>query len=157
MSSINTSNLGGPFTGFVSKPTAKNQKDSEHATMRHVLRSAWNTRYATENVNGYKPRIGSFRAVNNAGDYLGRVHYSCGGPNPTSSRKAGLQRRIGSMWSNCDGTNVPPSTCNVKYVYDSSDYIKFKKQRAYNVNYNDVAYGGGARATEAHAIRAVRH
>jgi hypothetical protein len=156
MSTVNTSNLGGPFAGYVSKPIAMRQKGGEHSTIRHVLRSAWNTGYATQNVNGYKPRIGEFRAINNAGDYLGRVQYSCGGPNPTNTQKAGLRRKIGRMWSNCDSTGVPASSCNVKYVYDSSDYIKFKKLRAHNLNYNDVAYGGGARSTEFTTLNRVR-
>jgi hypothetical protein len=156
MSTIKTNNLGGPFTGYVAKPTSSKQKDGEHSTIRHVLRSAWNTKYASQNVNGYKPRIGEFRAINNAGDYLGRVQYSCGGPNPTSTRKPGLSRRIGSIWSNCDTTGIPPSSCNVKYVYDSSDYIKFKKLRAHNVNYNDAGYEGTGRSSEYTAINRVR-
>ena len=30
----------------------------------------------------------------------------------------------------------------MRYVPDSSDYIKFRKQRAVNVNYNDMKNGG---------------
>ena len=37
---------------------------------------------------------------------------------------------------------VPASNTNVKYVPDASDYIKYKRQAAYNKNYNDVTYGG---------------
>jgi hypothetical protein len=39
-----------------------------------------------------------------------------------------------------DGTGIPSSTCNVKYVYDGSDYIKFKKNQAINRTYNDYAF-----------------
>ena len=56
--------------------------------------------------------------------------------------KAGKGRRFGSMIDNCDGTNIPSSTCNVKWVADSSDYTKFRKQQAYNRNYNDLTFGG---------------
>ena len=33
-------------------------------------------------------------------------------------------------------------TGNPKYVYDSSDYIRFKKLQANNRNYNDLSFGG---------------
>jgi hypothetical protein len=33
-------------------------------------------------------------------------------------------------------------TGNAKYVYDSSDYIRFKKLQASNRNYNDRSFGG---------------
>jgi hypothetical protein len=46
------------------------------------------------------------------------------------------------MFNLCDGTNVPASSCNVKFVADSSDYVTYKKQRAVNVNYNDKSFGG---------------
>jgi hypothetical protein len=42
----------------------------------------------------------------------------------------------------CDGTGVEGASCNSAYVYDSSDYIRFKKLRAMNQNYNDLANGG---------------
>lgn len=32
--------------------------------------------------------------------------------------------------------SVPPSACNPKYVYDSSTYMRFKKQKAANYTYN---------------------
>ena len=86
--------------------------------------------------------ITPFRAANNSGDYLGRVHYSCGGPNPTNADKPGWKSRIRNMFNNCDGTGIPPSSCNVKFVADSSDYAKFKKYRAINQVYNDSSFGG---------------
>ena len=46
------------------------------------------------------------------------------------------------MFNNADSTNVPASSCNVKFVADSSDYITFKKQMAVNQNYNDLKFGG---------------
>jgi hypothetical protein len=86
--------------------------------------------------------ITPFRAVNNSGDFLARQQYSCGGPNPTNADKPGWKSRIRNMFSNCDGTGIPPSSTNVKFVADSSDYSKFKKQRAVNLNYNDKSFGG---------------
>jgi len=67
---------------------------------------------------------------------------SCGGPNPTNVDRYKRKNNIGSMFKNCDATNVPASSCNVKYVADSSDYIKFKKQVSCNKTYNDSSFGG---------------
>ena len=134
--------LGGPFNGYSGKQTVTNYKDSEQTTTRQVLRSAWNTRYATGMVNGHARVITPFRAVNNLGDFLSRKNYVCGGPNQVNASKPGMKGRIGSIISTCDQTGVEASNCNPKFVSDSSDYIKFKKQQATNRNYNGSANGG---------------
>ena len=132
--------LGGPFNGYSGKQTVTNYKDSEQTMSRRVLRSAWNTRYAYGTVNEQSRVITPFRAVNNLGDFLSRTNYVCGGPNQVNKSKPGM--RIGSIISACDGTGVEGSTCNPKFVPDSSDYIRFKKQQAMNHNYNDSKNGG---------------
>lgn len=129
--------LGGPYNGYSGKQTVTNFKDSEQTTTRSVLRNAWNTPYATGVVNGRKRVITPFRAVNNLGDFLARQNYVCGGPNQVNASKPGMKSRIGSIISNCDGSNVPASNCNPRFVSDSSDYVRFKKQQAMNRNYND--------------------
>ena len=141
-STISTSNLGGPFQGFSSKQTITNYKTSELTGMRRVLRMGWNTAYATGTVNGNARKITPFRAVNNSGDFLSRKNYSSGGPNPTNASRPGYSRLIGSMFSNPDNSGVPASSCNIKFVADSSEYTKFRKQRANNTNYNDASQGG---------------
>lgn len=118
--------LGGPYNGHSSKQTVSSKRDSESAITRKVLRSSWNTPYATGTYEGEKRVITPFRAVNNLGDFLGRKNYSCGGPN--------------QMTFTCDNSNVPASSTNVKFVPDSSDYIRFRKQQAMNRNYNDSAH-----------------
>jgi hypothetical protein len=92
--------------------------------------------------NGKVPHVGPFRGVNNLGDFLGRVNYSCGGPNPQNAAKPGYGRLIGSVPEQCDGTGITATTCNPKFVSDSSDYVRFKKLRAMNQTYNDLSYGG---------------
>ena len=129
--------LGGPFNGYSGKPTMTNYKGSEQAMTRRVLRSAWNTQYATGVVNGNNRVITPFRAVNNLGDFLSRTNYVCGGPNQVNASKPGWKGRIGSIISNCDSTGVEASSGNHRFVSDSSDYIRYKKQRAMNRNYND--------------------
>lgn len=143
MSNLGGSNLGGgPFNGFSPQQTITSAKDSEHSTVRGILRRSWNGQFATGTSNGLKRITTPFRAVNNSGDFLARVNYSCGGPNPTNMDKPGRGQSIGSIPQNCDGTGVQASSCNVKFVADSSDYTTFKKQQAMNKTYNDLGYGG---------------
>jgi hypothetical protein len=132
--------LGSNLSGIAPKPTIIGKKDSQDALTRRVLRDGWNTAYANDTFNGKNRVITPFRAINNSGDYLSRTNYVCGGPAPLNKSKPGY--RVGSMISRCDTTNVPSSSCNVKFVADSSDYIKFKKQAAINKNYNDNTNGG---------------
>jgi len=139
----NISVLGGGLHGISPKQTITNYKGGDQVISRRIVTKSWNTPYArTSHPNGKARVITPFRAVNNSGDYLARVQYSCGGPNPTNADKPGWKSRIRSMFNNCDGTGIPPSSCNVKFVADSSDYSKFKKYRAINQTYNDSSFGG---------------
>lgn len=140
--SLTGTNLGGGIQGISPKQTVSNYKSSEQVMMRRVLRDGWNTNYARGIVNGRNRVTTPFRAVNNSGDFLGRVNYVCGGPNQVNASYPGWKSRIGSIISQCDGTNIPSSTCNVKFVADSSDYTKFKHQQANNHTYNDNKFGG---------------
>ena len=140
----NTNNLGGPYQGYSGKQSISNYKDGDSVTTRRELRKSWNTSYATGNVNGYNRRIGPFRAVTNSGDFLSRPNYICGGPNPANNTHATPARQLGlgGIMNACDTTNIPSSSCNVKFVADSSDYTKFRRQTACNKNYNDLKFGG---------------
>lgn len=117
---------------------------SIHSRDRSRLREAWNTMtYSDKN-----PAIGSFRRVNNAGDYLSRVNYSCGGPNMLTGTNRKMlhfssNRDGGQSNKDCDGTGIPPSTCNVEYVYDSSDFTRFKRLQAINYGYGGLGTVSG--------------
>ncbi len=142
-----TSNLGGaPYTGYMTQQTQSNQRDGESTAYRRVLRDSWNSRnaQATINSNGtdYNRIVTPFRAVNNSGDYLGRMFYSCGGPNPTNASKPGYKSRIRQVPQQCDATQIEAGSCNPRFVADSSDYIRFRKLRALVKNYDDKGYGG---------------
>jgi hypothetical protein len=139
---IDPTTLGGGKKGVSNKQTMTSFRSSEDATTRGVLRRAWNTAYATGSFADKKRVVGPFRAVNNLGDFLGRTNYSSGGPNTVKTLKAGTKNLGGSVPDNSDGTGVPASSTNVKFVPDSSDYIKYKKQAAMNINYNDSSFGG---------------
>ena len=133
---------GGPYNGWSPVQTMGNEKASEQVMARRVLVKSWNTNYTTGTFNGNNRIVTPFRAVNNLGDFLQRQNYVCGGSNQVNADKPGWKSRIGSIISQCDGTGVPSSSCNVKYVPDSSDYIKYKKLQAQNRNFNDLKNGG---------------
>jgi len=141
--SLGGSNLGkGPYNGFSAKQTIVNYKDSEQTMIRKQLRTAWNTKQAASSINGKNRIITPFRAVNNSGDYLARKNYVCGGPNPNHLPRGGISHRFGSILSNCDGSGIPAASANGKFVPDSSEYVRYRKQRAINSVYNDLGYGG---------------
>lgn len=128
---------------------------------RFALRQAWNTTYPGQLARAKisQPVCTPFRAVNNAGDLLSRKYYSCGGPCQTFQSRPnlkGLRQHFGQIVSQCDGTGVPAAACNIKYVYDSSNYITYKKQSAIAKNYNDITTGGDQSNASQSAIRAIR-
>ena len=149
--------LGGGIPGFIPQALITTNNNNEFVDTRFTLKNAWNTNYAKA-VNKNQSICTPFRAINNAGDLLSRPYYSCGGPCQTFQSRPGmfgLKQRFGHIQDRCDGTGVPPSSCNVKYVYDSSDYIRYAKQKAMNKNYNDVSYGGNNNGSQS-AWRAIR-
>jgi hypothetical protein len=135
-------NLGGGINGISGRQTLNSLRNSENTMTRSILRRGWNTAFARGNVNGYDRVTTPFRAVNNSGDFLGRVNYICGGPNQINASYPGWKSRIGSIISQCDNTNISSSTCNVKFVADSSDYTRFRREKAWNYTYNDIKDGG---------------
>ena len=124
--------------GISAKQTLTNYKDGEQSLDRGVLRRGWNQINAIGEINGYKRVITPFRAVNNLGDFLARPNYVCGGPNQVNASKPGWKGHIGSIISQCDGSGVEGASCNPRFVSDSSDYVRFRKLRAMNKNYNDI-------------------
>jgi len=139
--------------GIMPRPTINQDKTEDYHQTRFLLRQAWNTKYISQ-LGAYKRVLTPFRAVNNAGDLLCRKNYSCGGPSQVASSRPGLSGlRIGAIFSNCDGTNVPGSSCNPKYVYDSSNYTTYLKQKANVKNYNDTSFAGNHYNTSQSALR----
>ena len=132
---MSSSIVGGPRTGNFNR-------SGEQVVSRRIVTKSWNTVNAQDSINGNNRVITPFRAVNNSGDYLARKNYTCGGPNPTSASKPGLKSRIGHILSSCDNSGVDGSSTNVKFVPDSSDYIKYKKLTSANKNYNDTSACG---------------
>lgn len=168
----NAKNAGGAIQGWIPQTTQLTDKRyPEYEQIRFTLKNAWNTSYRRQlRANDLKQSITTpFRAVNNAGDLLSRENYSCGGTCQSFQSRPGLRglrQRFGSIQSTCVPsaaynslqliTNVPAAACNVKYVYDSSDYITYLKQRAVNKNYNDFSFGGDDYKGSQSAQRAIR-
>jgi hypothetical protein len=168
----NPKNLGGAINGWMPKQTQTTDKRyPEFEQIRFTLKNAWNTSYPSQlQRNNLKQSITTpFRAVNNAGDLLGRENYSCGGSCQTFQSRPGLRglkTQFGSVSNSCTpsvayntlqlNTNIPSASCNVRYVYDSSDYITYLKQKAIVKNYNDLSYGGDQSNTSQSAIRAIK-
>jgi hypothetical protein len=160
--------LGGGIQGVMPQPLVDHDNSHDFSKTRFYLRDAWNT--SSTSGSSYPKRIiGPFRAVNNAGDILSRQDYSCGGTCQTFQSRPGLnglRQHFGSISNSCTpsvlySTNqinqaVPASACNGKFVYDSSDYINFRKKQAINRNYNDRSFGGNDYSAAQTPMRAIR-
>jgi hypothetical protein len=146
---------GGGRKGIMPRPVVNHDNSNDFAMTRFELRQAWNTNFTRDVSKAVTP----FRAINNAGDTLSRVNYSCGGSCQSFQSRPGLKglsQRFGAIHSLCDNSGIPPATCNGKYVYDSSDYIKFARQQAENKTYNDLNFGGDQSNASQQAIKAIR-
>ena len=92
-----------------------------------------------------------FRAATSAGDPIqsdsGRPAapttclYSPNQVNGTN-RSLGFQRARNMTGGVSRVSGGAQWTGNPKYVYDSSDYVRFKRLQANNRNYNDLSFGG---------------
>lgn len=150
--------LGGGINGFMPQHVMDQDYNDEIARTRFTLKDAWNTTYVSQ-LGSNKRIVTPFRAVTNSGDILSRENYSCGGSCQTFQSRPGLKGlrgHFGAIYSKCDGSGVPPASCNVKYVYDGSDYTTYLKQRAINKNYNDRSFGGNDYSAQQSTVRAIR-
>ena len=171
---LSIENRGYSAFGFGMKGFSPQQvQDNDHTYAdfeqpRLQVVQAWNNVYGRQLAltNATRPsnqRVGRvitpFRAVNNAGDILSRPNYSCNtGCQTFQSRPNlhGLKQRFGSQQTQCDDTVVPAGTCNGKYVYDSSDYSTYLKQKALQKTYNNLSNGGNQYSGSQVAWRAIR-
>jgi len=160
--------LGGGIKGRMPQTILDHDNSDNFARTRFTLVNSWNTTVTSGSSNP-KRIITPFRAVNNAGDLLSRQNYSCGGSCQTPQSRPGmfgLRQRFGATSTSCQADifwtatqvnpKIPSSTCNGKFVYDGSDYTRFKKNQAVNQNYNDLSFGGDQSSGSQVAYRAVR-
>jgi len=168
----NPASPGGAIKGWMPQATQLTDKTyPEYEQIRYILKNAWNTQYRSQlqRNNLTKSITTPFRAVNNAGDLLSRENYSCGGTCQTPQSRPGLHglsTHFGAVSTSCTPSaaynslqlikDIPAAACNVKYVYDSSDYVTYLKQKAVVKNYNDLSNGGDDSNSSQSAIRAIR-
>jgi len=125
---------------------------SSRATDRNILRRGMDNGYSRTAV------ITPFRASYNAGDTAGTINTN---PSPSmpGSNQVGSARIATQLHSFFGGINNNGSALysgNPRYVYDSSDYIRYKKLIAENKTYNDYSFGGDNSNASATARRNVR-
>jgi len=113
-------------------------------------------------TTGLVPSLTPFRRAFNAGDVFNTVNEgtlpSLGrAPNQVNNIKpvqlTGLKHKGGGARSNGNSA----FTGNPKFVYDGSDYTRFKNLQAQNRNYNDKSFGGNNSNAAQSARSAVRH
>ena len=102
--------------------------------------------------------ITPFRRYFNAGDTAGTLNSA---PSPlmgTPINQARSSSMVSRLHASGGGTQSGNSffTGNQKFVYDGSDYMRFKKLTAVNRNYNDSSFGGVGGSSVAEALRRVR-
>ena len=154
--------LGGGIRGFITQALNDTNNNDGFAQTRFTLRNGWNNVYQNQLNRKNLTRVCTpFRAVTNSGDLLARewIYYSCGGSCQTFQSRPnlkGLRGRFGAIQSGCDDSGVPAATCNTKFVYDSSDYVTYLKQKAVGKNYNAVTNGGNYGNGAQSAIRSIR-
>jgi len=149
--------LGGGIRGHIPQTLQTTDVTDSVIQTRFLLREAWYNNYKRL-VDYQQTPITPFRAVTNSGDLFSRKYYSCGGPCQTYQSRPGLhglRTHFGHIADKCDGTGVPPAACNIRYVYDSSNYTRYLKEKAVNKLYNDLSYGGDDSHTSQSAIRAI--
>lgn len=146
--------LGGGATGGRSGSSGMEgggQRGTDRLMMRRVL---GHKTFPNNNPQVITP----FRRFFNAGDTAGTIN---SGPSPLLGRPT--SQTIGnSMVSRVHARNGGTKTGesfysgNQRYVYDSSNYVQFKKLQAKNRNYNDSSFGGENGSTVSQALRRVR-
>jgi len=104
--------------------------NSSRAQTRQVLTRSWNTTLILSDNKNLKTTAGTFRVTQNAGDIQHRHNYSAKGPNQLS----GLAMTYNSGKDGTQGTeeDVPVSATNVKYVYDSSNFTRYSREKSMN-------------------------
>jgi hypothetical protein len=128
------------------------QREMERVTLRRVLNF---TRYPAGDPKVITP----FRRYFNAGDTAGTTNSA---PSPLLGRPinqlsgSSMVSRIHAMQDGVSSQGQSFYSGNQKYVYDSSNYVRFKKLQAVNRNYNDLSYGGENGTTIKQALTRVR-
>jgi hypothetical protein len=141
---------GGRFSGTGME--GGGEREMERVTLRRVLNF---TQFPAGNPQVITP----FRRYFNAGDTAGSVNSAPSALLGRPTNQVGSSSMVSRLHARQDGVNNQGAafyTGNPKYVYDSSNYVRFKKLQAVNRNYNDSSYGGAGGSNVASALARVR-
>jgi len=168
--------MSGPFRFTLGNPSKLqnsrprwNDGVNQRAINRNVLRRG----FGNEDIHalGVSPQtfaamggtggLSPFRISINAGDIVNTHNKAVNIllPRPPSqvhvrsSSLAGWKMSAGAVQQRADGGAY---SGNPKFVYDGSDYTRFKKLQAINRNYYDPTFGGDQNSASQSAIRGVR-
>ena len=115
----------------------------ERAASRKLNRAALNTPcFLPPDLRARAGRSTPFRSALNAGDMLGTVNEAPSRQLGATNQLSGVRGKL--MHFTRDGVQHGSAgyTGNQKYVYDSSDYIRYRAQKAKLRTYNNRSFGG---------------
>ncbi len=121
-------------------------------TDRFLLREAFGNQYLSNNplvqspayfVNQGLSKTTPFRAIMAAGDVNGSKNQAGAPflPSPNQVRPTYVQT-VKMLTNGVQNNGTAFFTGNPRYVYDGSDYTRYKKLRAVNKTYDDKSFGG---------------
>jgi len=146
MSSFDPTTLGGGVKG--SQPTLLHIMDGGGArgVDRNVLREGFGQSRFLKNATGNENlpiKVTPFRLAMNAGDINGSVNSAPIPQLPAPSQINGQkQSKLHARGDGVRNNGSAGYSGNPKYVYDGSDYTRYKKLAAMNKTYNDRSFGG---------------
>jgi hypothetical protein len=164
ISGIFTNILGGGLKGFQPALLGSNSSSgmeggNERAMQRSIMREAFgNNRIipgTPSNLINPESKTTPFRVAFNAGDSAGSYNSAPAPFLPGSNQVSSVRTlNIKSGGPHNDGTAL--FSGNPKFVYDGSDYTRYKKLKASNKTYNDSSFGGSNNGSYV-ALKRVRH
>jgi len=161
---FNNFNLGGN-TSYPLLPKLIHSMDAgnERSLYRKQLSKAFGNMYNSGLKSSpllYQNNIlGPFRTAYNAGDVITNTIQTTNTIYGVEPNHIGGNNLSRIQTNNGDGITRAGNAMyagNPKYVYDGSDYVRFKKLQAINKNFYDYSYGGANNSQELQALDRVR-
>ena len=107
------------------------------------------------------PLCGQFRAAYSAGDLKTPLTGGGQAANPKFGTISNQVAGVGALWTFIKPGNIlhgqATYTGNPRYVFDSSNFTRYKKIKAQGKVYNDKSFGGDIISNQAVALGRVRH
>ena len=102
--------------------------------------------------------LGPFRTSYNAGDVVTNKYSSTDSRYGISANQVGGNNlsRLQGVGDGVSNNGIASYSGNPKFIYDGSDYTRFKKLMAVNKNFNDSSFGGANNSQSQSVIRKVR-